>query len=101
MRWWQRFKQWQAQVEPTLDNRYGDFDRPAHAGAPPVQTWRFEHRVEDIGGQGEDWRPVEATFGTYGWWLGPRPVAEMPEPARSVSELRDWWLEAGRRRAIR
>ena len=80
---------WQAQVEPTLDNRYGDFDRPAHVGAPPVQTWRFEHQVENTAGRGETWRPVEATFGTYGWWLGPRPVGEMPQPARSVEELRD------------
>jgi hypothetical protein len=80
---------WQAQVEPTLDNRYGDFDRPAHSGAPPIQTWRFEHKVEDGAGRGEDWRPVEATFGTYGWWLGPLPVEEMPQPARSVEELRN------------
>jgi hypothetical protein len=80
---------WQAQVEPTLDNRYGDFDRPAHAGAPPVQTWRFEHQVENTAGQGDGWEPVEATFGTYGWWLGPHLVEEMPQPAHSVEELRN------------
>lgn len=82
---------WQAQVEPTLDNRYGDFDRPAHAGAPPLQTWRFEHRVEGAavqGGDGEHWQAVEATFGPYGLWLGPLPAEQLPEPARGVDELR-------------
>ena len=37
---------WRAHPEPTLDNRYGDFDWPKFSGAPAVQTWRFEQRLE-------------------------------------------------------
>jgi hypothetical protein len=78
---------WQAQLEPTLDNRYGDFDRPAFAGAPPLQTWRFEHRTEDPAGADTEWQTVEATFGTYGWFLGPQPLEELPDPASDIKAL--------------
>ena len=44
--------------------------------------------VEDEGSD-ETWRPVEATFGPYGWWLGPRRGEEMPPPAHAVEELQD------------
>src|SRR5439155_9647837 len=50
---------WEARLEPTIDNRFGDFDRPAHAGAPPVQTWRFEHRVEHPAAEDTAWQPGE------------------------------------------
>ncbi len=82
---------WESQLEPTLDNRFGDLAKPDHPGAPPPQTWRFQHRVEEADGQGMregwqrpdaggSWEQVHATFGTYGWWLGPRAVDALPEP---------------------
>ncbi len=85
---------WEGQVEPTLDNRFGDLDRPAYAGAPPVQTWRFDH-YRQPGGDGQtarppaenEWQPVEATFGVYGFSLGPLPPAQLPPPAQRVEEL--------------
>lgn len=58
-----------------MDNRYGDFTKPD--GAPiPVQTWSFEHQSSAA----EPWHEVHATFGTYGWSTGLRPVAELPAP---------------------
>lgn len=77
---------WQAQPEPTLDNRYGDFDRPKHTGAPAVQTWRFEHRLELPGEVEAPWQPVEATFGIYGWWIGPLSHEKLPPPASQLAD---------------
>jgi hypothetical protein len=80
----QALEDWRAQPAPTLDNRYGDFDRPKHAGAPAVQTWGFEHRLEQTGLGEPVWQPVEATFGIYGWQLGPQPSEKLPPPARQL-----------------
>jgi hypothetical protein len=58
-----------------------------------LQTWRLEHSSEHSSeaargqGDGADWRAVEATFGPYGFWLGPLPPAELPPPAQNVDEL--------------
>ncbi|HEX6606929.1 MAG TPA: hypothetical protein VF276_08450, partial [Chloroflexia bacterium] len=79
---------WQSAIVPTLDNRYGDLALPAAPGAPPVQTWRFAHRIERPGEDSQaadptdagDWQPVEATFGPYGWWTGPLPADRLPPP---------------------
>ncbi|MBM4438700.1 MAG: hypothetical protein FJ029_16070, partial [Actinobacteria bacterium] len=65
IRVWQRVDgPWAVRLEPTLDNRFGDFALPAHAGAPPVQTWRFEHRLEPDGVDGL----------AAGWWGGGAPA---------------------------
>ena len=81
--------EWTVNLEPTIDNRYGDLARPAHPGAPPVQTWRFQHRVEADGQDGlaAGWQSgawsaqeVIATFGPQGWWVGPLPAGEAPAP---------------------
>lgn len=58
---------WQASLEPTIDNRYGDLDRPAAAGAPPVQTWRFDWSPSGHADPAA-WGTAEATQGIYGWW---------------------------------
>lgn len=82
---------WEVQLEPTLDNRFGDFAKPEHPGAPPVQTWHLQHRLEGPGedgllagwhrlGYGEGWQDVQTTYGIYGWWVGPRPADELPGP---------------------
>lgn len=85
--------EWSYEVEQTLDNRYGDFDKPDFEGAPPVQTWHFEHRTALLGGDeldsvksANDWSLVVATFGPYGWSSGVRPVEDLPKPLRELPE---------------
>jgi hypothetical protein len=57
---------WACRLEPTLDNRYGDFTKPNAPGAPPVQTWAFEHAISNT--EPMLWESVHATFGAYGEW---------------------------------
>ncbi len=88
---------WDFTLEPTLDNRYGDLDKPDYVGAPPVQTWAFAHRLEtSVEGDTDAFDgTVHATFGRYGWWTGPHPEAELPEPASEVKGPRaEGWQEA-------
>jgi hypothetical protein len=85
---------WDFTLEPTLDNRYGDLDKPDYEGAPPVQTWTFAHRLETARTETFD-GTVHATFGRYGWWTGPHAEAELPEPALDVKgPLAEGWHEA-------
>jgi hypothetical protein len=86
---------WSCLLEPTLDNRYGDFSKPDHPGAPAVQTWRFAHRIQGSNEDGlrEGWfregsafpgtNQVHATYGQYGWFTGPLPPDELPGPLES------------------
>jgi hypothetical protein len=89
--------EWTSAIVPTLDNRYGDLALPASPGAPPVQTWRFEHRIERPGEDGPaadrpvntaagDGQQVEATFGPYGWWTGPLPADRLPAPLVGLAD---------------
>jgi hypothetical protein len=88
----------ESKLLPSLDNRFGDIDLPAHKGAPPMQTWFFGHRVEKdaenglaLGwqqghGKGAAWSEVKATFGVFGWqsavrdpiWTRPALEASLP-----------------------
>ncbi len=83
---------WRCVVEPTLDNRYGDFAQPA-GGLVGVQTWFFGHRRELPGHDGlqggwptdleaNSWPEVQATYGVYGWWTG--PSTHLPEPLATL-----------------
>jgi hypothetical protein len=94
---------WQATLEQTLDNRYGDLTKPDFSGAPPVQTWEFAHRVEQNGEDGlrDAWVngiegvSVMATFGQYGWWTGIHPEDQLPSPLSSDGPLAgDGWQPA-------
>lgn len=90
---------WNVTYIPTMDNRWGDFAKPNNVGSPPMQRWEFQHRVEQPGIDGlqagwqapdldtTDWQRVQATFGQYGWSIGPLPVADLP-PAHTVQEFR-------------
>jgi hypothetical protein len=85
---------WEMRYAPTLDNRYGDFNKPDGA-AVPVQTWDFAHRV----GEGP-WGEAHATFGQYGWWTGPAAEGELPAPMAKLAEGADplgvkGWQAAG------
>ena len=88
--------EWACILEQTLDNRYGDFTKPNFQGAPPVQTWHFEHRIERTGDDGlrdrwyeswgdESWDSVIATFGVYGWWSGARLIDQLPSPLSGIA----------------
>ncbi|MEV0840500.1 hypothetical protein AB0I55_13205 [Actinocatenispora sera] len=70
---------WEASVEPTLDNRWGDVG-PGRVD-PPVQTWRLAHRaagpqVTPDALPTDGWMEVVATFGRYGSAAGPCDTAE-------------------------
>ncbi|HHW86712.1 MAG TPA: hypothetical protein GX400_10955 [Chloroflexi bacterium] len=88
--------EWTVTLEPTIDNRYGDLARPAHPGALPVQTWRFQHRMEATGQDGvaagwhsgvwSDAQVVTATFGPQGWWIGPLAAETAPAPLPPSSD---------------
>lgn len=72
-----RFRQeWNCVLVPTLNNRFGDLDKPNYEGAPPVATWYFEHSSKD-----GEWNQVQATFGMYAQWLGPCPGQNLPDPS--------------------
>lgn len=102
--------EWSATIEPTIDNRFGDFTKPNSIGSFPVQTWYFWHRIDehgdfedsgDIVGQspaGDDrWSQVHATFGVYGRFTGPTKEKDLPALGSSVESLRvqpGRWREA-------
>jgi hypothetical protein len=71
---------WAMAYEPTLDNRYGDFNKPDGVEIP-VQTWDFQHRV----GEGA-WGEAHASFGQYGWWTGPAAEGALPAPRAALAE---------------
>ncbi len=62
---------WQVQVEPVVENTWGDLALPASA-----HLWPQTFRVHDVGQQ----REVVIGFGVYGWYHGPVPVAQQPDP---------------------
>jgi len=93
---------WNVELVPTLDNRFGDFDKPDCAGSPPVSTWYFEHRAEAQGADGlaerwhqdtangtgsDNWDRVQATFGIYAHWAGPLPAGEWSDPRPDADPL--------------
>lgn len=88
---------WTSRLEPTLDNSFGDFRRPAAGWLPLPETWSFDHRTES----GEDgvtagwhrsealtgWGRARATFGPYGWWTGPVEPESLPPPLSVQDKL--------------
>ena len=75
---------WQCEVEPTLDNRFGDFRRPPSEGCMGAEARRFRYAEEPESGGAEGWMrpehddgawPVATTsFGQRMWCLGPLPA---------------------------
>jgi hypothetical protein len=98
---------WTVELEPTLDNRWGDFARPVDAVSLPVELWKFRHKAEEDGEDGvaagwaranlddSDWDTVYATFGPHGLWKGPAAPETLPAPAQSAEEVRGPLLEGG------
>lgn len=85
-------EEWECEIEQTLDNRFGDLDKPNHDGAPAVQTWYFEHQAtSDLNFEAiqmtKEWSRVVATYGTYGWLSGVRPITDLPEPLPAITDF--------------
>lgn len=92
---------WVTELQPTLDNRWGDFSLPTTMAPMPIQQWEFLHRVEhgDQDGFAEgwhrqdhddsDWQTVHATFGPRGTWIGPAKPELLPQPVRTVAEWQE------------
>lgn len=89
---------WTVELEPTLDNRWGDFARPVQAASLLVECWEFRHKAEEEGVAEDwswadlddaDWPKAHATFGPHGLRTGPAPQEELPPPARSAEEARE------------
>ena len=59
---------WDVEVEPTLDDRWGDLDAPRAT----VETWAVEHY------DGGAWVPAHATFAPRGAWTGPGATGWRP-----------------------
>lgn len=100
---------WTVELEPTLDNRWGDLALPVEGASPPVERWEFRHRSEEAGEDGiaagwsrprfddSDWSKAHATFGAHGLQTGPAAPDGLPSPARSAEEAREALDERGRK----
>lgn len=80
---------WQFELEPTIENRFGDLSWPAPTDALPVQTWRFKHRegeADSAAWPERSYEIVHATFGPQGWFRG--PVAA--DDARTLRQGDGW-----------
>ena len=99
---------WTVELEPTLDNRWGDFARPVEAPSPPVERWEFRHKTERAGEDGEaagwarpglddsGWDTAHATFGPHGLWTGPATPETLPPPAQSAEGAQESFVGDGR-----
>lgn len=99
---------WTVELEPTLDNRWGDFARPVDAASLPVERWEFRHKSEEADEDGEaagwarpdfddsGWSTAHATFGPHGLWTGPAAPDALPSPVQSVDEARESLAGDGR-----
>lgn len=97
---------WTVHLEPTLDNRWGDFTLPTSAEPLPVERWQFKHRTEAPGNDSSEWsRPdyddsdwvtAQATFGPRGLWKGPSYPDDLPVAASDprTGEATEGWREA-------
>jgi hypothetical protein len=97
---------WTVELEPTIDNRWGDFARPVDGASLPVERWEVRHRAEDaddglsVGWERPElddsgWSGAHATFGPRGLWAGPAAPEKLPDPARGIEEVRDFGPDGG------
>jgi hypothetical protein len=97
---------WEVNIEPTLDNRWGDFALPATTSMG-VERWEFRHMVDASNRAGlneqwfnpacddSDWPLVHATFGPHGLWTGPIEPERLPAPLDTADEWNSWQNAAG------
>ena len=84
---------WDFRLQPTMNNRWGDYRYPAADGDIGAEARRLRYREEgDLPGEklgwheascdDRDWPRVTYTYGPYWWTLGPIPAAgDSPESA--------------------
>ncbi len=95
---------WTVELEPTLDNRWGDFARPVDGTSVPVERWEVRHRFEEDGEAAgwarpdlddSGWSAAHATFGPRGLWAGPDAPDALPFPVQGAGEVRESAVEDG------
>ncbi|NMO97674.1 glycosyl hydrolase [Paenibacillus lemnae] len=85
---------WSFQLQPTMDNRFGDFRQPPEPGFIGAEARRFSYAAEWVESEGEDqtsimchdpslddssWRQVTYGYGPHFWKLGPLPKDGCPK----------------------
>ncbi len=78
-------EEWAFELQPTMNNRWGDFRRPPSDEVLGAEVRRFRYRLESEGENGEAlgwngadldddaWETYTASVGPYWWVLGPVP----------------------------
>lgn len=96
--------QWDATIQPVLNNKWGDFRYPASDTLIGPEARTFQHR-EEQSGDGEqaswhepqfndaDWPTVTYSYGPYWWTLGPFNVGH--EPAGLIDQINAGQFDAG------
>jgi hypothetical protein len=72
---------WEFEIKPTLDNKYGDYRLPAFDGKLGVEVWEMKFSPETDGNPGwqfpeyddDNWQTAEVSYGQQFWKLGPLP----------------------------
>jgi hypothetical protein len=83
---------WEFELQPTLDNRWGDFRLPPAAGLIGAEARRFQYGEGETLDQVEAWRPVTYGMGVY--FLQTGPLTENSDP--DLAPWRDYefsWRE--------
>jgi len=93
--------EWKYTLVATMQNRYGDFARPASEGAPMPATWFFQHKRETNGeivtpfSNKSDWETIRATFGQQAWNIT-APISDLPgaaltdNPMELLKSVQSW-----------
>lgn len=68
--------EWECELKPTLNNKYGDYRLPAFDGylGAEVRQFKFKQTNEDCSNKefnDSDWEELTYSYGTYFWKLGP------------------------------
>jgi len=104
---------WAMDLEPTLDNRWGDFAFPAAQAPIPLERWTVRHNTDPTGRSSLEegwyrpeyddaaWPVAHATYGPHGHWSGPSAPDRLPAPLASLDSWHTWqghvdveWREA-------
>ncbi len=74
---------WEFEIKPTLDNRYGDYRLPAFDGKLGVEVWKMKFAKEKTASPGwqnpntddRNWNIVSVSYGPQFFRLGPLPAS--------------------------
>ena len=76
-------KNWEFELKPTLDNKFGDYRLPAFDGKLGVEIWKMKFADETSPGtefqnpdfNDSNWSTASVSYGPQFWKLGPVPVS--------------------------